>query len=128
MPAFVDSLKTFLEGQGHTSIFVGNTPDQPRDVIVLIDSGGLPPSLDDNAPGAPELYSIQIKARRARQEDARAALVAIQSDLHRVTGTNLGSFNVLTSDALDRPAIFTRDEKESWTLVQNYEIWARENI
>ena len=128
MPAFLTDLKTFLESLGHTPIFVGNTPDKPRDVIVLIDSGGLPASIDDNAPGAPELYSVQIKARRARQDDARAVLVAIQSDLHRLTGVDLGSFSVLTSDALDRPAIFTREEKESWTLIQNYEIWARENI
>jgi hypothetical protein len=125
---FVDSLKTYLEGLGHGPFFVGSTPDQPRDVLVLTDTGGLPTTLDENPPGAPEQYSIQIRAQRRRQQDARDVLLAIQRDLHRLQGVNLGAFSVFVAEAIDRPAILTRNDKERWVLVSNYEIHARENI
>ena len=128
MIQFVESLKTYLEGLGHGPFFLGNTPDQPPDVLVLADTGGLPTTLDENPPGAPEQYSIQIRARRRRQEDARDVLLAIQRDLHRLQGANLGDFSVFAAEAIDRPAILTRNDKESWTLVSNYELIARENV
>jgi hypothetical protein len=128
MARFVESLKTYLEGLGHGPFFVGNTPDQPQDVLVLTDAGGLPTTLDENPPGAPEQYSIQIRARRRRQQDARDVLLAIQRDLHRLQGTNLGDFSVFAAEAIDRPAILRREDRESWVLVSNYEIHARENI
>lgn len=128
MVQFVDTLRSYLEGLGHGPFFVGNTPDQPRDVLVLNDAGGLPTTLDENPPGAPEQYSIQIRARRARQEDARDVLLAIQRDLHRFQGVNIGAFSIFAAEAVDRPAILRREDRESWTLVSNYEITARENI
>ena len=128
MVQFVESLKTYLEDLGHGPFFVGNTPDQPRDVLVLTDAGGLPTTLDENSPGAPEQYSIQIRVRRARQADARDVLLAIQRDLHRLQGVNLGAFSVFAAEAIDRPAILRRNDNESWTLVSNYEVVARENV
>ena len=128
MARFVESLKTYLESVGHPVTHVGNTPDEPRDVVVLMDAGGLPTTLDENPPGSPEQYSIQIRARRRRQEDDRDMLLAIQRDLHRLQGANLGDFSVFVAEAIDRPAILTRNDKESWTLVANYEITARENV
>lgn len=128
MARFVESLKTYLEGRGHPTLVVGSMPDEPRDVVVLADAGGIPTALDENAPGAPEQYSIQIRARRRRQEDARDVLLAIQRDLHRLQGANLGDFSVFVAEAIDRPAVLSRNDKESWTLVANYEITARENL
>jgi len=124
MIQLVNSLNTYLEGLGHPAMVVGNMPDQPRDIIVLTDSGGLPTTLDENPPGAPEQHSIQIRARRQRQEDARDVLLAIQRDLHRLQGVNLGDFSIFVAEAIDRPAILRRDDRESWTLVSNYEITA----
>lgn len=128
MTQLVNSLKNYLEGLGHPAMVVGNTPDQPRDIVVLTDSGGLPTTLDENPPGAPEQHSIQIRARRQRQEDARDVLLAIQRDLHRLQGVNLGDFSIFASEAIDRPAILRRTDREGWVLVSNYEVIARANI
>ena len=127
MSQFVEALRDHLSDLGHGPLVVGSLPDQPRDVIVLYDAGGASTALNENLPGAPEEYEIQFRARNARQEDARAALLAIQSDLHRLTGVNIGAFSIFLARAVDRPAVLSRNAKESWTLVANYEIVAREN-
>lgn len=128
MAAFVESLKTYLEGLGHGPFTVGSLPDSPRDVIAIYDTGGLPGSLNEQEAGAPELITLQLRARNETQAGARDALLAIQSDLHRLTGANLGDWSIYVSVATDRPSILTREEKGSWSLVANYEITARQNV
>lgn len=124
---FVSSLRTYLEGLGHGPFVTGNLPDRPTNIIVITDFGGSPTELDENPVGAPEDISIQFKARNTSQSAARAALLAIQADLHNLTGVNLGDWTIMVAVAVDRPAILTREKKEGWSLVSNYEITAREN-
>jgi hypothetical protein len=127
MPSFIASLKDYLTDLGHGPFALGNLPDSPRDVIAIYDTGGLPSTINEAVPGAPESIEIQFRARNASQEDARAALLAIQSDLHRLTGENIGEFSIFLAVAIERPAVLTRDAKENWHLVSTYEIKARSN-
>ena len=125
---FVESLKDYLVTLGHGPFSIGNQPNTPRDVITIYDTGGFPGTINEQVTGAPEEFSIQFKARNASQSAARDALLAIQTDLHRLTGVNIGDWDIHVSVAIDRPAILTREEKEGWTLVSNYEITARESV
>ena len=127
MTQFVDDLKAYLVSLGHGPFAIGNMPDRPRDLIAIYDAGGFPGTLNEQVSGAPEEVSIQFRARNQTQAGARDALLAIQADLHRLQGVNLGDWSIYVSEATDRPAVLNREAKESWTLVSNYEILAREN-
>lgn len=127
MSQFVEALRDYLVELGHGPFAIGNMPDSPRDVIAIYDTGGFPTELDENLPGSPEEISIQFRARNRTQAGARDALLAIQADLHKLTGVNLGDWTLYVSVATDRPAILSREPKEGWTLVSNYEMRVRAN-
>jgi hypothetical protein len=127
MVQFVQSLKDYLVSLGHGPFAVSNLPDSPRDIIAIYDTGGSPTELDDNLPGSPEEIAIQFRARNKSQAAARGALLAIQADLHKLTGVNLGDWTIYVSVATDRPVVLTREIKEGWSLVSNYEVTARAN-
>jgi hypothetical protein len=128
MVAFHEALKTYLASLGHGPFVTDSLPDSPVNVICLYDSGGAATALDENAPGAPELIDVQIRARNQSQGAARDALLAIQEDLHTLSGVNIGDWTILVAVANDRPAILTREDKGAWSLVANYEITAQANV
>jgi len=128
MPRFIASLRDHLIDLGHGPFALDNLSGAPRDLIAIYDAGGTPTALDENAPGSPETYEIQFRARNVSQENARAALLAIQADLHRLSGTNIGDYSIYVANAVERPAVLTRDASENWHLVSTYEITARENV
>jgi len=132
---FVDDLATYLQTQGHgtkgTDIFRGNAPDTKTNedtrfdnIVVINDTGGLPSTLNEKGAGV-EIVSVQIMARNKRQELARDKLQAIQDTLHQLNSTNLGTFTIIAAEAVDRPAILRKDQKERWELVSNYEFRTR---
>lgn len=127
MPQFVDALEDYLVTLGHGPFAIGALPDRPTNIIAIYDVGGLPPTIDEVATKAPQEISIQIRARNQTQRAARDALLAIQDDLHNLTGVNIGDWTILVATATDRPAVLTREQKEGWSLVANYEITARQN-
>ena len=123
---FQTSLRDYLIALGHGPFALDNLPDQPRDVIVIYDQGGTPPELNEHLPGGLQTYEIQFRARNKNQADARAALLAIQEDLHRLSG-NLGDFTIRIANAVERPSVLTRDAKDNWHLISTYEIQALAN-
>ena len=127
MIQFIEALRGYLIDLGHGPFVVDNLKDEPRDLICIYDTGGLPSIINEQVAGAPESIEIQFRARNASQEDARAALLAIQSDLHRLTGENIGEYSIFLAVAIERPAVLTRDAKHNWHLVSTYQITARAN-
>lgn len=128
MVAFDIALKDHLVTLGHGPFTVGNLPDSPSNAIAIYDTGGEPTELDENAIGAPQVIDIQIRARNKTQDGARAVLLDIQADLHRLVGVDIGGWYIMTSTATDRPSILTRETKGGWSLISNYEIDAQELI
>ncbi len=128
MVQFIDDLATYLQTQGFgtkgTDIFKGNMPDNADNIVAITDFGGLPNVLNDKGADV-EVILVQVRARNKRQELARDKLKAIQDDLHQLVNTDLGTFTIVAARALDRPAILTKDGKERWELVSNYEIRTR---
>ena len=132
MPQPQEDLASYLEAQGHgvvgTDLFRGDLPDKDDgsldNIVSVTDTGGLPNQLNDPIGGL-EIISFQVLARNRRQEQARQKLLDIQSELHQLSNTDLGSFTVLSARAVDRPGIVRRDEKSRWLLVSNYEVMLR---
>jgi hypothetical protein len=127
MVAFDVALKNYLVTLGHGPFSVGNLKDSPRDLIAIYDTGGEPTEIDDQVASSPEVIDIQIRARNRTQAGARTALLAIQDDLHRLTGVDIGDWVIQVSVATDRPAVLTREAKGAWSLVSNYTIRVRAN-
>ena len=132
MVQFVDDLATYLQTQGHgtlgTDLFKGSSPDKEDgsmdNIITVTDTGGRANVLNLKDADVEEVV-VQIRARNKRQERARDDLLAIQALLHQLVNTNLGTYTIIRAEAVDRPAIIGRDEKERWNLASNYEFLIR---
>lgn len=69
-----------------TTVKLGKVPDQPNDVIVVIDSGGIEPDANDTTTKYREHRTFQIYVRATSYDAAQAFITNVRHDLIGRTG------------------------------------------
>lgn len=124
MDEAIDALAVYIAtdlgiGTVGVDVFLENMPDQPDSCVMLVDSGGGPPTLTqgDNT----DSPSWQIMARSRDAATCRQNLLTIYQALHGISETTLHGVHFKLLYALQSsPVPLGRDEKQRFRFTQNF--------
>ncbi len=124
----LDDLGFYLQAQGvgtvDQTIFLGQVPETPDDVIVLLEYGGAPPMhTHDNPQRAIEYPRVQVTARSKSYQTARQNCEAALSALDRIVNTSINGTRYLRCLAQQAPFLLGKDQNARHQVVVNCELW-----
>jgi hypothetical protein len=111
-------LQTSLVGTKGTTIFEGSMPDSPDSCICLYETGGFKPEIKSRI----DYPTFQVITRNTSYSTGRAKAISVQTALHGLTETTIGSSRFLLIQAMQSPACLGQDERNRWEWSQNFKI------
>lgn len=118
--AFLPDITRHLEnnsiGTLGTDLFMTVIPSTPDDVVVITQYAGRMPELYTNM----DYPGLQVRVRAKEPDDAIAKIEEIETLLHGLANTTLGSTRVILSRAVQSHFPLGEDENGRHWEVQNY--------
>lgn len=102
-----------------STIFLGDMPEMPNDLIALFEYAGDPP--DDTHDGKHyENPGLQVRVRGVSYSTVRAKIADIENLLHTLANRHLSGTRYLFIRAVQSPFPIGRDQQKRVELVQNF--------
>lgn len=100
------------------TLFKGNEPDAPTDLVLVTDTGGAPPWQESPM----DLPTVQVvcRGRQNAYTATMARAMEIFDLLNRKLNLTIGAKNVAKVEALTSPQSLGLDEKRRWKIVINF--------
>lgn len=118
MKSVAQDIGQYIDDQGlgtlATDIFIGEIPDDPSDVVVLYDDGGLESSKGHGASGsnvAWENHSVRIESRNGNGAIAQSKAHAIHKKLDDADFTAADGTEYLTVRCMQPPRLMGQDTR-----------------